>query len=245
MQKQQLVMLVLVATLGVVMLAAALTELRQPTPAITVAEQAALTVMSPSDVTLKSVSGKYKYRDEDAEDAEQGWAVAGECPTSMTSLNPWNPVTLSGNTFGRMRADSQSHTFTPVYQQYKLNKQGTSMTVKFPDWYAARRMGITSPHHQAIPNFGSFKMRLKTNKDGQQMLQFMYQIKKASQGGLMTDTNDYSEMREYVQSNGTVKTTTTVQGGLQVGSESHSASQNIDVKMTRNAASYKLCKPCK
>jgi len=154
-------------------------------------------------------------------------------------------VTLSGNTFGRMRAGSQSHTFTPGSQQYKLNKQGTSMTVKFPDWNAARRMGLMSSHHHAIPNFGSFKMLLKANKEGQQVLRFMYRIKKASEGGLMTDTNDYSQMKEYVQSNGTVKTTTTVTGGLQVGSESHSATQNVDVKMTKNAAAYKLCKTCK
>ena len=45
MKTNHVVMLVLAATLGVVMLAAALTELRQPTPAITVAEQAALAAL--------------------------------------------------------------------------------------------------------------------------------------------------------------------------------------------------------
>jgi len=225
-----------------VMLAAALTELRQPAPAITVGTQPAMAELLTGDTTVKSISGKYKYKAEDAEDAEQGWAVAGECPTAMTTLDPWSMVTLSGNSFGRRRADNQTHTFTPVYQQYKLNKKGTSMTVKFPDWYAARQAGILSSGHHAIPTFGSFKMLLKTNKEGQQVLRFMYQIKKASDAGLMTDTNDYSQMKEYVQSNGTVKTTSTVSGSLQVGSESHSASQDVSVKMTKNSAAYKLCK---
>ncbi|GEM_PF-2073214 len=242
MKTQQAMALLLVVLLTMVMLAAALTELHQPTPAITVGDQPALAELLSGDVMVKSVSGKYKYKAEDAADAEQGWAVAGECPTTMTTLNPYSQVTLSGATFGRMRADTQTQTFTPAYEQYKLNKKGTSMTVKFPDWYAARQAGILSSGHHAVPNFGSFKMLLKCNKEGQQVLRFMYQIKKASNAGLMTDTNDYSQMQEYVRSNGTVKTTSTVNGSLQVGSESHSASQDVNVKMTKNAAAYKLCK---
>ncbi len=242
MKAQQAMALLLVLMLSIVMLATALTELRQPTPAITVDDQPALVELLAGDVTVKSIRGKYKYKAEDAEDAEQGWAMAGECPTAMTTLNPWSMVTLSANSFKRLRADSQTHTFTPAAQQYKLNKKGTSMTVKFPDWYAARQAGMLSSGHHAIPNFGSFKMLLKTNKEGQQVLRFMYLIKKASDAGLMTDTNDYSQMKEYVQSNGTVKTTTAVSGSLQVGSESHSASQNVDVKMTKNSAAYKLSK---
>lgn len=239
--KTHAIALLLVLVLTMVMLAAALTELRQPTPAITVGDQPMLATTS-GDVLVKSVSGKYKYKSEDVQDAEQGWAVAGECPTTMTSLDPYSLVTLSGNAFGRTRADSQTQSFTPAYQKCKLNKKGTSMTVKFPDWYAARQAGILSSGHGAIPNFGSFKMLLKCNKEGQQVLRFMYMIKKASAGGLMTDTSDYGQMKEYVQSNGTVKTTTTVNGSLQVGSESHSASQDVNVKMTKNSAAYKLCK---
>jgi len=234
--------LLLVSVLTMVMLAAALTELRQPTPAITVGDQPMLAKTS-GDVIVKSVSGKYKYKSEDVQDAEQGWAVAGECPTTMTTLDPNSRVTLSGNAFGRMRADSQMQSFIPADQQCKLNKKGTSMTVKFPDRYAARQVGILSSGHHAIPNFGSFKMLLKCNKDGQQVLRFMYQIKKASDAGLMTDTNDYSQMKEYVQSNGTVKTTTTVNGSLKIGDEpAHRASQDVNVKMTKNAAAYKLCR---
>jgi hypothetical protein len=184
-----------------------------------------------SDIEVKKVSSKYKYKSEDVDDAQQTVQVMGTCPTSYENFDQIGSFAVAGGEQGQ--PDSFNHSFmrdpTGV-----MGRKGTRYKQKFFPWTAAK-----SDHHNINKyKTGMFKAWIR---DGE--LKFIYLLAKANEAGKMVETNDYAGMRTTLaETNKAVKGNVAIDAGLQVGGEGHGVIGTCDYKASKKTAKAKLAK---
>jgi len=164
---------------------------------------------------IKKAKGKYKYKKDDADDAQQAWIVAGECPTTHSSFETISSFNIRLNEVSDTDAASQSvYVDSSAIKGRKKNR--------FKQKFSYFKTTYCSGHHH-IPSYGFFKAQIK---DG--VLKYMYMIKKAKEGGLMVKTNDYSNFKTTMAESNKVVSTVNVESYLSVNSETYYAQKQFE-----------------
>ena len=229
------------------MLVSALAEIGAvPVPVQSMADYTAKASMpslvTNNDMTIKNTSSKYKYKSEQADEADQMWKVAAECPTSYSTFDGIPSVHMQGGKVGR--AKSLDHLFaiksSGISGKSRTNYQGKF----FPfDAGVAGKSGGGGMEKYAC---GVFKAKIVTDKKtGQHYLRFLYAVTKASQLGELAETNQFSGMKNDLdvikKTNGTVN----IAYAMSLGSETHGTASTASFKASKNAAAGKIVKPPK
>lgn len=195
-----------------------------------------------NDMTIKNTSSKYKYKSEQADDADQMWKVAAECPTSYSTFDGIPSVRMQGRKAGR--ANSLDHTFA-IKSSGISGKSRTSYQGKFFPFDAsvASKSGGGGMEKYAC---GVFKAKIVTDKKtGQHYLRFLYAVTKASQLGELSETNQFNGMKNDLdvikKTNGAVN----IEYAMSLGSETHDTASTASFKASKNAAAGKVVKPPK
>ncbi|MCX7002957.1 MAG: hypothetical protein NTV22_06755 [bacterium] len=200
-------------------------------------------LLSANDMTIKNTSSKYKYKSEQADEANQAWKVAAECPTSYSTFDGISNVRMQGRKAGR--ANSLDHQFalkpSGISGKSRTNYQG-----KFFPWdaqVAGKSSGGGGMEKYAC---GVFKAKIVTDKKtGQHYLRFLYAVTKASQLGELAETNKYSGMKNDLdvikKTNGAIN----IEYAMSLGGEMHDTASTASFKASKNAAAGKVVKPPK
>ncbi len=181
-------------------LVSALTELTSaPVAAQTEEEYAAATSLAPlavaNDMALKSGKSKYQYKTDSLSDADQGWAIAAECPTAYSSFDQISTVRMRGRQSGK--ADSFDHQFR--LKSSGIAGNGMSYKGRFFPWDSSVAHGRTSSGSDHKYACGMFKAKLVPDKaTGQYRMRFLYAVTSASGMGEMGETARFREMKDYM-----------------------------------------------
>jgi len=229
------------------MLVSALAEIAAvPVPAQSVAEYTAKASMpslvTANDMTIKNTSSKYKYKGDQADEANQAWKVAAECPTTHSTFDDISNVRMEGRKAGK--ANSLDHQFaldpTGISGKSRTNYKG-----KFFPWntsVAGKSSGGGTEKYAC----GVFKAKIVTDKKtGQHYLRYLYAVTKASQIGELSGTNHFGEMKNYLgdvkKTNGAVNIEYAL--SLNGGVEKHDTAGTANFKASKSVAAAKIVKP--
>jgi hypothetical protein len=153
-------------------------------PLLAADKPAPLTV---ADMSFKKASGKFKYKSEDQNDAQQGWKLSAEVPTSHSSFD----TIKSFNIRGRLSGDSDRLNQT-------IWKDPTGIKGRNRDRYKQKFLYYTysksSGHH--YPKYGLFMARIKDGK-----MRYNYAITKANEGNKLIAMDQYDYVKEYMDTN--------------------------------------------
>ncbi|GEM_PF-2246472 len=227
------------------MLVSALAEITAvPVPTQSAAEYTAKASMpslvTANDMTIKNTSSRYKYKSDQADEANQAWKVAAECPTSYSTFDGISNVRMQGRKEGR--ANSLDHQFA-LKPSGISGKSRTSYKGKFFPWDTSVA-GKSSGGGTEKFACGVFKAKIVMDKKtGQHYLRFLYAVTKASQLGELAETNQYGGMKNDLdvikKTNGAVN----VEYALSLGGEVHDTAGTASFKASKNAAAGKIVKP--
>jgi hypothetical protein len=192
--------------------------------AVVTPEQAAAIRDAPDDISFKKVKGKFKYKSDDPSDAQQKWVVAGEVPTAYTSFDQVSSVGCNAQ---NQAGDVSTSNMRSVNPTGILGRKRNRYREKF-FYFAAR-----SEHHD-YPTYGKLKMKIK---DG--MLQYMYVISKANEGGQLVGMNKYGDVKA-ATATGKVERTMSASGGFTIGGEAHAGTRTVTTKAKSKQARFKL-----
>ena len=113
---------------------------------------------------ITKAKGKYKYKKEEADDAQQAWIVAGECSTAHSSFESISTINIKLNEVGDSDAASQSiYVDSSAVKGRKKNR--------FKQKFSYFKTAYCSGHHHHIPSYGFFKASIKDGK-----LKYMYML---------------------------------------------------------------------
>jgi hypothetical protein len=190
-----------------------------------------------NDIELKKSKGKYKYKKDDVDDAQQGWKIAGEMPTSYYSFNSMGSVRVRGRRAGDV--DTLNHTI-PLDTTGIKGRDGTRFQQKFSYFKAGRSGG-----GQRLPKWGFIKMWLEIPSAGPccegteatgNRLRFLYVVTKANQGGQMLETEYQNDIKQKVAEEKKVSGQENLEFGFRAGTESHDASATAKYKAKKKGA---------
>ena len=174
----------------------------------------------PDDLAIKKAKGSFKYKSEDEADAQQGWILAGEVPTTHTSFDTINEFQVQGQEPGTPYA--LEHMFYKDSAGVK-GRNNDRLKQKFT-YYTTRSEG-----HQSFPSYGFFKAAIKDGK-----MQFMYSIKKASEGQLLVGMDEYTALHDGMSDQKPYKESgVPFECGLSIDGDAHGQTGEIAFKATK------------
>ncbi len=186
------------------------------------------TIYFADDIDIKKGSAKYKYKSDDAADAQQSWKIIGETPTAYTDFNQISSFNVQFGETGK--TPSVNDTFydsTGV-----LGKKGNRYKQKF-SYYKTTK---SSDH--STPSFGFFKAWIKKGK-----LKYMYVIPKANEGGMLFNTSSYNDLQTAMSESNKVERSIGAYTSITAGTETHTAQGNVDIKAKKKKLKAKIQKP--
>jgi hypothetical protein len=165
-------------------------------------------IVTVNDITMKKAGGKFKYKKEDPAEAQQGWKIAGSAPTSKENFYGASNFNIEFKEAGQ--SSSHQHMFSDPTGI--IGKDGDRYKKKFFYFTATRSKG----HH--FPSFGIFKAWIRDGK-----LFFMYIIKKANEGNMMMEMDEFDNIRQETSDTNKIVRTVNLEGSVQLGTEQHGA----------------------
>jgi hypothetical protein len=193
-----------------------------------------------NDIELKKSKGKYKYKQEDPAEAQQGWTLAGEMPTAHNSFDTMGSVRVRGRRSGDL--DTLDHTI-PLDPTGVKGRDGTRFKQRFL-YYSTER----SEGHHRYPSWGFIKMWLEhasssssaEGANSENRLRFMYVVTKANEGGELVKTQYQDDIKQKVSEEKKVTGQTNLELGFQAGAESHDAGATAQYKAKKKGAKAKV-----
>jgi len=184
-------------------------------------------LMADQDLILEKGAGKFKYKSEESSDAQQGWKIAGECPTAYNNFNEIPSFRIAARQEGEV--DSLDHFF------YKdatgvLGSDGTRYKQRFFYYVDSR-----SDHNSRFPAYGMFKASIKDGK-----IKFKYVITKANEGNMMVNMQYYDDIKNTMCESNKFKAATMLGVTFEPGSEIHDNSSKVVYNAKEKAAKAKI-----
>ena len=190
-----------------------------------------------NDLALQKSKGKYKYKKEEVSDAQQGWKLAGEMPTSHNSFDGMGSVRVRGRRSGDTDALNHMMYIDPTGIK---GRNGDRYKQKF-SYYSAER----SEGHHRYPSWGFIKMWLErapsssANGEGttsENRLRFLYVVTKANEGGELLETEYQDDLKQEVSEQKKIEGEENLEFGFNAGAESHGAAVRAKYKAKQKKA---------
>jgi hypothetical protein len=179
------------------------------------------------DLKLNKASGKFKYKHDEAEDANQGWKIAGECPTAYQNFNQVPLFRIRVRQVGEI--DSLDH---PFYNSTGvIGRDGNRYKQRF-FYYPVTR----SKNHR-LPSYGFFKASIK---DGN--LKFMYAVTKANEGGMMVNMQYFDDVKDTTSESNKFKAAANIGVTVELGSEVHDSDNMVKYTAKEKMTKAKIIK---
>ena len=176
---------------------------------------------------IQKGSGKYKYKKDNPDEAQQAWKVIGECPTTHSNFDTISTFYFSMNEAGDCENESQHiYVDSSAVKGRKRNR--------FKQKFSYFKTAYSSCHHH-LPSYGMFKAWIK---DGN--LKYMYMISKANEGGLMVKTNGYDNFKQTMSETNKVKSSVNVQAQLSVNSDIYTTQKSFEFTAKKKALHGKV-----
>ena len=179
------------------------------------------------DLVVQKASGKFNYKSENSSDAQQGWKIAGECPTAYNNFNAIPSFRIKARQEGEV--DSLDHFF------YKdatgiLGSDGTRYKQRFLYYVNSR-----SDHHDRFPAYGMFKASIKDGK-----IKFQYSITKANEGNMMVNMQYFDDIKNTMSESNKFKAAAMLGVTFEPGSEIHDNTSKVVYNAKLKATKAKI-----
>jgi hypothetical protein len=182
-------------------------------------------IVAVNDITMKKAGGKFKYKKEDPSEAQQGWKIAGSAPTSKENFYGASNFNIEFKEAGQPA--THQHSFSDPTGV--IGKDGDRYKKKF-FYYTSTR---SSDHH--FPSFGIFKAWIRDEK-----LFFMYIIKKANEGNMLMEMEDFDYIRNETSNTNKIVKTLNLEGAIQLGTEQHGTAFQSQYKAKKKGLKMKI-----
>ena len=184
-------------------------------------------LIAEQDLIVQKGAGKFKYKSEDSAEAQQGWKIAGECPTAYNNFNEIPSFRIKARQEGEV--DSLDHFF------YKdttgvLGADGTRYKQRFVYYVNSR-----SDHHERFPAFGMFKASIKDGK-----IKFNYIITKANEGNMMVNMQYFDDIKNTMSESNKFKAAAMLGVTFEPGSEIHDNTSKVVYNAKLKATKAKM-----
>lgn len=190
-----------------------------------VKEEEKLTAMQ--DLKVSTGAGKFKYKSEEEDEANQGWKIAGECPTAYQNFHQVPLFRIRARQVGEV--DSLNHAF--YNSTGVLGRDGNRYKQRF-FYYSATR----SKHHK-LPSYGFFKARIK---DG--TLKFQYAVTKANEGSMMVNMQYFDDVKDTMTESNKFKAVANIGVTIELGSEVHDNNSMVKYTAKQKMSKAKVLK---
>lgn len=245
--KRSVFAVLIVCVCAAYVLLSALTELTSSAVAHQSAEEyAKLTSLAPLAVThdlkIKSAKGKYRYKTDSPEDAEQMWLVTAETPTAYSSFDQISTIRMRGRQTGK--PDSLDHQF--AVKPSGITAGGKAYKGRFFPWDNVAASGnhvlSSGSHHKYA--CGIFKAKLVPDtSSGLNRLVFLYAVTSASRLGELSETNHFEEMKSFLADAKKTNGVITTEYAMSInGLEQHDGSSQATFKGATKNGTGKLLK---
>jgi hypothetical protein len=206
-----------------------------------------------SGLEVKAGKALFKYKSDDANDAQQKWVFKGEVPTTHTSFDTVSQFRITGGGEDESSTSASGaviladnyygidHTFYKNSTGVK-GKNGTKLKQKFTYFTATQKKDSSSDgtieplsSHHTYPSYGKFKAKIKDGK-----MSFLYKITKANEGNMLVGMDDYDTIRSEMEKEKKAEGTATMDVTFAVDDVGYSHTQEVDAKANKNKAKTKL-----